>query len=86
MRPGESWWKWCNRRARRSNVDLRNLPKAATCSSRPHVQPKLELLDCLKACADRANLDADDFWLHKFHTLFVGRVDLWTVQQWLEAL
>ena len=27
--------------------------------------PKLDFLDCLKACAERAKLDKDDFWLHK---------------------
>ncbi len=50
--------------------------------------PKLDFLDCLKACADRAKLDKDDFWLHKFRSTFATRclwagVDLRTVQQWL---
>jgi integrase/recombinase XerD len=50
--------------------------------------PKLDFLDCLKACADRANLDKDSFWLHKFRPTFATRclwagVDLRTVQQWL---
>ena len=50
--------------------------------------PKLDFLDCLKACADRAQLDKDDFWLHKFRSTFATRclwagVDLRTVQQWL---
>lgn len=50
--------------------------------------PKLDFLDCLKACAERAQLDKDDFWLHKFRSTFATRclwagVDLRTVQQWL---
>jgi integrase/recombinase XerD len=51
-------------------------------------RPKLDFLDCLKACAERAELDPDDFWLHKFRATFATRclwagVDLRTVQQWL---
>ena len=50
--------------------------------------PKLDFLDCLKACAERAELDKEDFWLHKFRSTFATRclwagVDLRTVQQWL---
>jgi len=50
--------------------------------------PKLDFLDCLKACAERAKLDKDDFWLHKFRSTFATRclwagVDLRTVPQWL---
>ena len=50
--------------------------------------PKLDFLDCLKACAERAKLKKDDFWLHKFRSTFATRclwagVDLRTVQQWL---
>ena len=50
--------------------------------------PKLDFLDCLKACAERAGLDKDAFWLHKFRSTFATRclwagVDLRTVQQWL---
>jgi integrase/recombinase XerD len=50
--------------------------------------PKLDFLDCLKACAERAKLDKDNFWLHKFRATFATRclwagVDLRTVQQWL---
>jgi len=50
--------------------------------------PKLDFLDCLKACAERAKLDKDAFWLHKFRATFATRclwagVDLRTVQQWL---
>ena len=50
--------------------------------------PKLDFLDCLKACAERAKLDKEDFWLHKFRSTFATRclwagVDLRTVQQWL---
>jgi integrase len=50
--------------------------------------PKLDFLDCVKTCAERAKLDKDDFWLHKFRATFATRclwagVDLRTVQQWL---
>ena len=50
--------------------------------------PKLDFLDCLKQCAERAQLNKDDFWLHKFRSTFATRclwagVDLRTVQQWL---
>jgi integrase/recombinase XerD len=45
-------------------------------------------MDCLKAIAERAKLDKEDFWLHKFRATFATRclwagVDLRTVQQWL---
>jgi len=51
-------------------------------------RPKLDFLDCLKAVAERAKLDQDGFWLHKFRATFATRclwagVDLRTVQQWL---
>jgi len=50
--------------------------------------PKLNFLDCLKAVAERAKLDEDAFWLHKFRATFAtwslwAGVDLRTVQQWL---
>jgi integrase len=50
--------------------------------------PKLDFLDCLKSVAERAKLDKDNFWLHKFRATFATRclwagVDLRTVQQWL---
>ena len=50
--------------------------------------PKLNFLDDLKAVAERAKLDPDGFWLHKFRATFATRclwagVDLRTVQQWL---
>ena len=50
--------------------------------------PKLNFLDDLKAVAERAQLDKDGFWLHKFRATFATRclwagVDLRTVQQWL---
>ena len=50
--------------------------------------PKLDFLDCLKTCAERAKLDKDNFWLHKFRSTFATRClwvggDLRTVQQWL---
>lgn len=51
-------------------------------------KPKGDFLDCLKATAERAKLDADNFWLHKFRSTFATRslwagVDLRTVQSWL---
>ena len=51
-------------------------------------KPKLDFLDCLKGCAERANLDKENFWLHKFRATFAtwslwAGVDLRTVQQWL---
>jgi integrase len=50
--------------------------------------PKLNFLDDLKAVAERAKLDPDNFWLHKFRATFAtwslwAGVDLRTVQQWL---
>jgi integrase len=51
-------------------------------------KPKLDFLDCLKACAEQAKLDKANFWLHKFRATFAtwslwAGVDLRTVQQWL---
>jgi integrase len=50
--------------------------------------PKLNFLDDLKAVAERAKLDPENFWRHKFRATFATRclgagVDLRTVQQWL---
>jgi site-specific recombinase XerD len=47
-----------------------------------------ELVKSLKAVAERAELDKERFWLHKFPAAFATRcllagVDLCTVQQWL---
>lgn len=51
-------------------------------------KPKLDFLDCLKAVAERAGLNREDFWLHKFRATFAtwslwAGVDLRTVQSWL---
>jgi integrase/recombinase XerD len=51
-------------------------------------RPKLDFLDTLKAVAERAKLDKQNFWLHKFRATFAtwslwAGVDLRTVQQWL---
>jgi integrase/recombinase XerD len=51
-------------------------------------RPKLDFLDTLKTVAERAKLDKQDFWLHKFRATFAtwslwAGVDLRTVQQWL---
>jgi hypothetical protein len=40
--------------------------------------PKLDLLACLNACAGRAKLDTENFWLHKFRSTFATRC-LWPV-------
>src|SRR5882724_11152091 len=50
--------------------------------------PKLNFLDDLKAVVERANLDKENFWLHKFRATFAtwhlwNSVDLRTVQMWL---
>jgi integrase len=50
--------------------------------------PKLNFLDDLKVVAERAKLNKDNFWLHKFRARFATRclwagVDLSTVPQWL---
>ena len=51
-------------------------------------KPKLNFLDDLKAVAERAKLDPENFWLHKFRATFATRhlqsgIDLRTVQSWL---
>jgi len=51
-------------------------------------KPKLDFLDSLKTCAERAELGKESFWLHKFRATFAtwclwAGVDLRTVQQWL---
>ncbi len=51
-------------------------------------KPKLNFIDDLKVCAERAELDKGKFWLHKFRATFAtwslwAGVDLRTVQQWL---
>jgi integrase/recombinase XerD len=49
---------------------------------------RTQLLELCKAVAERAGLNADDFWLHKFRATFATKhlqagVDLRTVQLWL---
>jgi integrase/recombinase XerD len=50
-------------------------------------KPDTHFLERLKACAKRASLDPDKFFLHKFRATFatwaLSRVDLRTVQLWL---
>lgn len=51
-------------------------------------KPKLNFLDDLKTVAERAELEPDSFWLHKFRATFAtwhlwAGVDLRTVQLWL---
>jgi integrase/recombinase XerD len=50
--------------------------------------PNMHFLEELKAVAERAKLDPENFWLHKFRATFAtwslwAGVDLRTVQQWL---
>jgi hypothetical protein len=47
-----------------------DFPNCAGC------KPKLDFLDCLKAVAERAQLDSDNSWLHKFGATFATRC-LW---------
>jgi len=49
--------------------------------------PELDFLDCLKSCGERAELNKEDFWPHKYRSTFAtlclwAGVDLRTVQQW----
>ncbi len=51
-------------------------------------RPKMNFLDGLKAIAERAKLNPENFWLHKFRATFAtwslwAGVDLRTVQQWV---
>jgi integrase len=51
-------------------------------------RPKLDFLDCLKAVAERGELEPENFWLHKFRSTFAtmhlqSGIDLRTVQDWL---
>jgi integrase/recombinase XerD len=51
-------------------------------------KPDTHFLERLKTCAKRAELDKDNFWLHKFRATFAtwslwAGVDLRTVQLWL---
>lgn len=51
-------------------------------------KPKLNFLDSCKAIAQRAGLNPEDFWLHKFRATFAtwalwAGVDLRTVQLWM---
>jgi integrase/recombinase XerD len=51
-------------------------------------RPKLDFLDACKAIAERAKLNAEHFWLHKFRATFAtwalwNGIDLRTVQQWM---
>src|SRR6266550_4430421 len=53
--------------------------------------PKSNFLDDLKVVVERANLDKENFWLHKFRATFAtwhlwNSVDLRTVQMWLEVI
>ena len=67
----------------------REATKPANWSSRQRAAcPKLDFLDCLKAVAERAGLEPENFWLHKFRATYAtwalwDGVDLRTVQQWL---
>ena len=47
--------------------------ETAAFSVQTQSRPKLDFLDCLKAVAERAKLDSDGFWLHKFRATFATR-------------
>jgi integrase/recombinase XerD len=75
-------------------VSLLKQLKASSAKSCPLVfstagcRPKLDFLDCAKAVAERAGLDPDTFWLHKFRATFCtwalwNGVDIRTAQSWL---
>jgi integrase/recombinase XerD len=51
-------------------------------------KPKLDFLDCCKKIAERAGLESENFWLHKFRATFCtwhlwAGVDLRTCQHWM---
>jgi integrase len=51
-------------------------------------KPKLDFLDCLKALAERASMNPDHFWLHKFRATYAtkslcGGTNVRTVQSYL---
>ena len=51
-------------------------------------KPKRDFLDCLKALAERASMNPDHFWLHKFRATYAtkslcGGTDVRTVQSYL---
>lgn len=59
-----------------------------TVPSKPRDAIRSSTFHCLKVVPERAKLDQDNFWLHKFPATFATRclwagVDLRTVQQWL---
>src|SRR6266568_544356 len=72
---------WADVNLTRSTVTVRYQPEYG-------FSPKLNFLDDLKDVVERANLDKENFWLHKFRPTFAtwhlwNSVDLRTVQMWL---
>jgi integrase/recombinase XerD len=71
--------------------NLKEWQKKATCRLVFHTRagkPKFDFLLSLKKVAERAKLDPDDFWLHKFRATFATRhlqnqVDIYTVMAWM---
>jgi integrase len=71
--------------------DLKEWQKKATCKlvfPTRAGKPKFDFLLSLKNVAERANLDPDNFWLHKFRATFATRhlqnqEDIYTVMAWM---
>jgi integrase/recombinase XerD len=71
--------------------NLKEWKKKATCKLVFHTRagkPKFDFLLSLKNVAERANLNPDNFWLHKFRATFAtrhlqNREDIYTVMAWM---
>jgi integrase len=71
--------------------NLKEWQKKATCKFVFHTRagkPKFDFLLSLKNVAERAKLDPDNFWLHKFRATFATRhlqnkEDIYTVMAWM---
>jgi len=71
--------------------NLKEWKKKATCNLVFHTRagkPKFDFLLSLKNVAERANLNPDNCWLHKFRATFATRhlqnqVDIYTVMAWM---
>jgi len=71
--------------------NLKEWRKKATCKLVFHTRAgkhKFDFLLSLKKVAERANLNPDNFWLHKFRATFATRhlqnkEDIYTVMAWM---
>jgi integrase/recombinase XerD len=71
-------------KARKEKAD----PKCPLIFPTTGCKPKFDFLDCLKVVAERAGMNQDHFWLHKFRATYAtkslwGGTDLRTVQSYL---